>query len=306
MKNYLIIGLFMAIFPMLGMSQGTFIPLWPEGAIPYSKPHKEHIIYEKSRDKDSLLLVRNISVPGITAYLAPKEKNTGMSVVICPGGAYVVEAYDHEGIQIAQQLNEWGINAFVLRYRLPEDSMMTEKKWVPLTDALRAIQLVRNNAGKWGLNTHKVGIMGFSAGGHLAATVATHYGQRAADGFVPDEVRPDFAVLCYAVITMKEEFTHSYSRFRLLGSQPSYEDILEFSNETKVDANTPPTFLIHTADDWVPVENALQYAAACAKHDVPVECHILPKGVHGYGLAKGNADVGVWVEYLRRWLGGVR
>ncbi len=289
--------------PLTSMAQqGSFVPLWPEGRIPYSKPHTGKEVYNWSTGADSVRLVSNVATPGITVFLAPKEKNLGISVVICPGGAYAVEAYDHEGIQVAQQLNEWGINAFVLRYRLPNDSMMTQKKWVPLTDALRAIQLVRSKGGAWGFNTHKVGIMGFSAGGHLAATVATHYDQRESDGLPTYEVRPDFAVLCYPVITMKDEFAHDYSKLMLLGDKPSNEDVITFSNETQVNANTPPTFLVHTADDFVAVENSLLFATALARHNVPFECHVLPKGGHGYGLAKGNPDVGVWLDYLKNWI----
>lgn len=295
--------LFTSVFALafcFASAQKDFIPLWPDGQIPYSLPHKGKEIFEINQD--SIPLIRNVVTPGLIPFLAPAANNTGMSVIICPGGAYIVEAYDHEGIQVARQLNEWGINAFVLRYRLPNDSTMTEKKWVPLTDALQAIRLVRSKGGAWGINTHKVGIMGFSAGGHLAATVATHFDNRVQDGFQTEEVRPDFAVLCYPVISMKEEYTHGWSKYMLLGHDPAYKDVLEFSNEAQVDAQTPPTFLIHTADDFVAVENSLLYAAALARHDVPFACHILPKGGHGYGLGKGNKDVESWVPAWKEWL----
>ena len=134
----------------------SFMPLWPDGKVPYNLPHKPKELYELTND--SLKIVRNVTIPGMTVFLAPKHLNTGMAVVICPGGAYIVEAYDHEGIQVAQQLNEWGINAVVLKYRLPNDSTMTNKKWVPLTDALQAIKLVRSHAVEWGIKTNKVGV----------------------------------------------------------------------------------------------------------------------------------------------------
>jgi acetyl esterase/lipase len=290
-------------FPFFMHGQ-SFMPLWPDGKVPYNLPHKPKEQYELTND--SLKIVRNVTIPGMTVFLAPKNLNTGMAVVICPGGAYTVEAYDHEGIQVAQQLNEWGINAVVLKYRLPNDSTMTNKKWVPLIDALQAIKLVRSNAVEWGIKTNKVGIMGFSAGGHLAATVSTHFDQRQQDGFKPEEVRPDFSILCYAVITMKEEYTHSWSKFMLLGHYPSYQDVLEFSNETKVTPKTPPTFLIHTADDFVAVENSMNYAAALIRNKVPVTCHILPSGGHGYGLAKGKKGVDVWVGYWKEWLNNLQ
>ena len=295
-----IIVFFVASLSSHLFAQSAFIPLWPEGQIPYSIPHKEHLVFETNTD--SIKILRNVSIPGVLPFLAPKDKNKGIAVIICPGGAYTVEAYDHEGIQVAKELNEWSINAFVLRYRLPNDSTMTNKKWVPLIDALRAIQMVRGQAGLWGINTHKVGIMGFSAGGHLAATVSTHFDRRQMDGFEPEDVRPDFAVLCYPVVTMKEEYTHGWSKYMLLGHDPSYQDVLEFSNEEQVGPNTPPTFIIHTADDFVAVENSIQYTSALVKHKVPVACHILPKGGHGYGLAKGNKAVGQWVEYWKEWM----
>lgn len=278
-------------------AQKDFIPLWPDGKIPYSLPHKGKETFEVNQD--SIALIRNVVTPGLIPFEVPYAR---MSVIICPGGAYIVEAYDHEGIQVAHQLNEWGISAYVLRYRLPNDSTMTEKKWVPLTDALQAIRLVRSMDTLGRFPPNKVGIMGFSAGGHLAATVATHFDDREKDGFFPEEVRPDFAVLCYPVITMKEKYTHGWSKYMLLGHDPAYKDVLEFSNEAQVDAQTPPTFLIHTADDFVAVENSLLYAAALARHNVPFACHILPKGGHGYGLAKGNKDVESWVPAWKEWL----
>ncbi len=288
---------------LTAQTNGVLLPLWPEGKVPYALPHTGKESFEKTAD--GLLILRNVTVPGITPFAVPKARSTGAAVLICPGGGYAMEAYDHEGIQIAKKLNTWGISAFVLRYRLPDDSTMTNKKWVPLIDALQAMRYIRQHATEWHIDPHKVGVMGFSAGGHLAATVSTLYDQRTVDGFDPQEVRPDFSILIYPVITMTDPYAHTGSRMMLLGAHPVPADIQQFSPELHVTEKTPPAFLVHATDDMVAVQNSLLYTTALAGHKVPVSCHILPDGGHGYGLAPKNPKVAVWVNYWKDWLHGL-
>ncbi len=238
-------------------------------------------------------------IPTLTPYL-PKEKATGAAVIVCPGGGYSHLA-DHEGRPVAEWLNSIGITAFVLKYRLGPRYHHP----APLQDAARAIRLVRARAAEWQIDPKRIGILGFSAGGHVASTIGTHFdaGQpNSADAVEKVSSRPDAMVLIYPVITMGG-FTHSGSRKRLLGENPSADMVTLLSNEEQVTKQTPPTFLVHTANDAaVPVENSLQLADALRKMGVPFELHIYERGPHGFGLGGKNAVLLSWPGRCADWL----
>jgi acetyl esterase/lipase len=249
----------------LACAQSTnSFPLWPDGA-PGALG---------STDKD---------IPTLTPFFPAAGKATGAAMVICPGGGYEMLA-PHEGEGYARWLNGYGITAFVLKYRLGSAGYHHPTM---LQDAARAVRLVRARAGDWNLDPHRVGIMGSSAGGHLASTALTHFDAGRPDAADPAErvsSRPDLGILCYAVITM-DRFTHQGSRRNLLGTNASPALVRELSNELQVTSNTPPCFLWHTGEDTVvPVENALQFAAALRAAGVPFDLHIYQKGGHGLGL----------------------
>ena len=239
--------------------------------------------------------------PTLTKFVPVKPN--GVSVIICPGGGYGRLAIDHEGVEVAKAFNQVGVTAFVLKYRLPTDSIMVDKTTGPLQDAQQAIRSIRKQAVAWGLNPAKIGIMGFSAGGHLAATAATHFNMMA-DATTKDttSVRPDFSILIYPVISFDDSITHKGSKTNLLGKNPTAEKAKLFSNELQVTKNSPPAFLVHAGDDaTVPVENSIRYYQACIKSKVPAEMHIYPKGGHGFGLHnKTTSDK--WFDRLINWL----
>lgn len=243
-------------------------------------------------------------IPTLTPFLPEKPGAARAAVVICPGGGYGALA-DHEGSHYAKFLNEHGIAAFVLKYRLGSAGY---RHPVMLNDAARAVRMVRARATEWNIDTAKVGIMGSSAGGHLASTLLTHFDSgnaEAADPIDRQSSRPDLGVLCYAVITMGE-FTHQGSKKNLLGENPSAELVTLLSNELQVKANTPPCFIWHTWEDKaVPIENSMQFASALQKNKVPFDLHIYQKGNHGIGLGakqKDSAAKHPWTADLVFWL----
>lgn len=244
----------------------------------------------------------DVDKPLLWLYPAAKENNSGTAVVVCPGGGYGALAVDHEGTQVARWFNSIGVNAFVLKYRLGRRYQHP----APLQDVQRAMQWVRAHADDYGIARHRVGVMGFSAGGHLASTCATHFLDAkpdAADPVARYSSRPDFAVLCYAVISLSESFAHGGSRRNLLGENPDPELVKHLSNDLMVNEQTPPTFLFSTAEDTaVPVENSIAFFAACRKHKVPVEMHIYQFGPHGVGLAPGDPVLSTWKGRLHDWL----
>lgn len=225
------------------------------------------------------------------------------AIIVCPGGGYGNLALDHEGTQVAQWLNSIGVSAFVLNYRHNGKGYQHP---APLSDAQRAIRLVRHNAKQWAIDPNQIGILGFSAGGHLASTAATHYRKSAYEQKdAADQVscRPDFAVLVYPVITLEPPYHHGGSRRNLLGDNPSPEQIHEFSNQYHVDANTPPTLLVHADDDkGVPPQNSILYYEALKKANVPAEMHIFLKGGHGFGMKKGIGPAENWPDLCRQWM----
>ncbi len=274
------------------------IPLY-KNEVPNNKPAPNK---ENSNTKDNVNRIAKVSLPTLTIY--KPAKSNGKAIIICPGGGYSVLAFDKEGTRVAEELNRWGITAFVLKYRLPDDTTNVNKSLAPLQDAQQAIRIVRQNAKEWGITKNKIGIMGFSAGGHVAASAATHF------KFIADKnnvdttsVRPDFAVLIYPVISFDSTITHKGSRNNLVGKNADATQINFFSADMQVSKETPPSFLIHAGDDAsVPVENTLRYYQACIKHKVPVEMHMYQNGGHGFGLNNKTTDDN-WMERLKNWLG---
>src|SRR5450631_124356 len=243
----------------------------------------------------------DIDKPSLAPYLVPAGRGTGTAVIVCPGGGYGNLAMDHEGDQIAKWLNSLGVSAFVLKYRLgPRYHHPIE-----LGDAQRAIRIVRSRVAQYGLQPDRIGIMGFSAGGHLASTAGTHYdagNAAASDPLDRPGSRPDFMVLCYPVISFGP-FAHVGSRRNLLGNDPDPKLVENLSNELQVTKDTPPTFLFHTTTDaTVPVENSVMFYSALRKAGVPAELHIYERGPHGVGLAQTDEALSSWPGRLADWL----
>lgn len=243
--------------------------------------------------------------PTLTIHMAPADKATGCGIVVCPGGGYGGLAVDHEGKQVAAWLNGHGIDAYVLRYR----HAPRYRHPAPLQDALRAIRMVRSNPAYGGKNPDRIGILGFSAGGHLASTAGTQFEEGkpdAADLIERASSRPDFMVLVYPVITMTAKHQHAGSRKNLLGKDSEDPKLMEeMSSEKRVTARTPPTFLIHTTEDkGVPPENSIDFYLALRAAKVPAEMHIYEKGNHGFGLANGRPGPSSWPDRCIDWLRG--
>jgi acetyl esterase/lipase len=241
-----------------------------------------------------------VDVPTITPYLPPHDKATGAAVVVCPGGGYQMLA-DHEGRPVAEWLNSIGVAAFVLKYRIAPRYHHPS----PMLDAQRALRTVRARAAEWGIDPRRIGILGFSAGGHLASTAATHFDPGKADAADPIErasSRPDLVILIYPVITMREQ-THAGSKKNLIGDHPDPQLVALMSNDEQVTKETPPAFLIHTVNDAaVPVENSLLFAAALRKAGVPYEMHLYERGPHGFGLGANDPILSSWPQRCADWL----
>lgn len=265
----------------------TVVTLWPNGA-PGTAGTEE-------ADK-----------PSLTVYLPPADKANGTAVVVCPGGGYGHLALSHEGVQIADWLNALGVSAFVLKYRIAP----RYRHPAPLQDAQRALRTVRRRAGEWHINPERIGVWGFSAGGHLASTLGTHFddgNKDAEDDIDRAGCRPDFLILSYPVITLEPPYTHVGSRTNLLGKEPDPKLVENLSNEKQVSDKTPPTFLMHTnSDTGVPPENSILFYMALRKAKVPAELHIYEKGPHGVGLAKKDPILSSWPERLAAWMKGHR
>jgi acetyl esterase/lipase len=243
-------------------------------------------------------------IPTLGLYPANPDRSTGAAIVVCPGGGYRNLAMDHEGDQVARWLNSFGVSAFVLKYRLgPKYNHPVE-----LGDAQRALRYVRHNAAKFQIDPNRVGIMGFSAGGHLASTAATPFDKSnpsASDPLDRHPSRPDFAVLGYPVISYTTEYTHQGSKGNLLGENPDPKLVELLSNELQVTAETPPTFLFHTNEDTgVPPENSVLFYMALRKAGVPAELHIYERGRHGVGLAPTDKVLSSWPARLADWMYG--
>jgi len=298
-QNMRPLNIFLFFLFVINAAQGQeIVPLYT-GEIPNSKPSPN---LEKREVRDNgMEVIGGISVPTLTVFLPASDESTGVAVIIFPGGGYQINAIRHEGIDVARKLNEWGIAAFVVKYRIPNDATMLNKEIGPLQDAQQAISIVRENAMKWKIDPEKVGIMGFSAGGHLASTAATHY-ENALIETKTANLRPDFLVLGYPVISFTDSIAHLGSRENLLGKSPSPEKILEYSNEFQVTPQTPPTFLVHASDDKAVVPlNSIVFYQNLLKHNVPAELHIYERGGHGFGIDNPTTDE-QWMESLKNWL----
>lgn len=281
------ISLFAAalFFTSLAQAEPTKVKLWPDGA-PGAKG---------TEDKDQ---------PFINVWAAAKDKANGAAFVVCPGGGYGGLATDHEGIQVAKWFNGLGVSAFVLHYRLGSQGYHFPTQ---LIDVQRAIRHVRANAKEYGIDPNRIGIIGFSAGGHLTSMAATMFDEKPAGATndVVDQVsaRPDVAAPTYPVISMIEGYGHKGSRKNLLGPDDNVELAKHVSTETRVTANTPPIFIFQTDEDTVvPAENAVAFYLACRKNKVPAELHIYRPGPHGVGLFLGDPVLGTWSGHLRDWL----
>jgi acetyl esterase/lipase len=295
-KNFLTI-LIVTVTSTTAFSQQTPMLLYPNG-VPNSKPAPATYV----ENTDKTFWITNVSIPTLTAYLPEKGTANGTAIIICPGGGYGGLASAHEGFAVAKAFNKIGVTAFVLKYRLPTDLIMVDKTIGPLQDAQRAIQIVRQDAAKWGINPNRIGIMGFSAGGHLAATAGTLFDKVVIDNKDNISVRPDFMMLIYPVITFGEK-AHVGSRESLIGKDASPAQIDLYSNEKQVTANTPPAFLVHAQDDTaVPVENSLMMYEALLKNKVKAEMHLFPAGGHGFGLVNPKSK-GLWFDWAKIWMG---
>lgn len=263
------------------------------GTIPNAKQ-----VADAEINKDGI--ASKVSRPSLTIFLPDKEKANGAAVIICPGGGYGVLMMQLEGIQTARYFQQRGVAAFVLKYRLPDDMTMQDKSMGPLQDAQQAIKRVRMQAREWNIDTARVGIMGFSAGGHLAATASTHFADEEIENGEKVSLRPDFSLLVYPVISMTDLLGHRGSRDNLLGKAPSPEKIKWFSNEEQVTTETPPAFLIQAADDRVvDVDNSIAYFEALRHHQVPAEMHIYPRGDHGFVL---HIPIDEWMSLCLKWM----
>lgn len=292
MKRHLTFIALLCVAALAGRAQEV-IQLYA-GEIPNSKASD----IQEPEGNATAPFMRISIVPSLQIFLPAKENATGQAVVICPGGGYSVIVYGGEGVSTAKQLAANGIAAFVLKYRLPLDATMVEKKIGPLQDAQQAIKLVRENAVTWNIDPGKVGIMGFSAGGHLASTAATHFETSFVENPQGTNLRPDFQILVYPVISMQEGLTHADSRRKLLGENPSQEDIDLFSNELQIKADASPAYIIHAGDDTtVDVDNSIEYFQKLRKLGIPTELHIYPQGGHGFVFRQEG-----WVDALLSWL----
>jgi acetyl esterase/lipase len=257
-------------------------------------------------ESTDIVRIKGVRVPDILVYLPARTSATGQGVVVCPGGAYRGLAYDWEGKDIAKWLNANGIAAFVLKYRLPDAFTDSQKHVYALEDAQRAIRIARQHAHEWGILPDRIGVMGFSAGGHLAASLGTCYtvrGPHRAEAIDTISARPDFMILMYPVISMTEPYTHMGSRHSLLGDHPDSALIRQYSPQLQVTDNTPPAFIVHAFDDKaVPVENSIIMFDALRAHNIPVEMHIFPMGGHGFGLGLKPGMPHAWTTLCIDWL----
>lgn len=275
------------------------LPLYP-GKIPNSI--KADYTETKNMSSDGNIRYGQVSKPTLQIFLPPKEKANGTAVIVIPGGGYRIVSYVNEGIKIAEAFNKLGVTAFALKYRLPSDSIMKDKTIGPLQDVQQAIKTIREDAAKWNIAPDKVGVIGFSAGGHLASTAGTHFNQAVIENKNNTSLRPDFMILAYPVISFSDSLMHKGSRNSLLGDNPSEKLVRLYSNELQVTPQAPPAFLFHAADDQVvKVQNSLRFYEALVKNQVSAEMHLYPKGGHGFGLNnKTTSDR--WIDRVENWM----
>ncbi len=273
----------------LCLAQEHVIPLWD-----LEVPNAKVSDIQETQSYTYALIIEKVTKPSIEVYLPSKGRSIGKAVMICPGGGYGNLAYDKEGTDIAKWLNGYGIAGIVLKYRLPEDALNIVPHLSPLMDAKRGMEIIREYAEEWQIDPKKIGVMGFSAGGHLASTLGTHF--EAAN-------QPNFIALVYPVITMKKDYTHQGSRKNLLGEQPTEDLVNYYSNELQVSQSTPATFIVHCQDDkTVPVENSLQMFKALKDNGVPTQMHLYSKGGHGFSMGLNRGNLSKWSQLFIEWL----
>lgn len=295
--NYRGVLLFFLMMSAGSVFSQQYMLLWPEGKMPNSKGMTLEHIEERER-------VSQVKTPGMYLFLTSKEENTGSAVLIFPPGGYQKLTYNIAGFQLAKWFNTMGMNAFVVMYRLPTSPDLIEQQYGPLQDAQRAMKLVRSHAREWGIDSTRVGVMGCSAGGHLAAGMCTMTNDYSSIGDALDEfsIRPNFQILVSAVVSL-QEFSHKGSRNNLLGDHPPREWIDQFSNELHATAECPPAFIIHAADDpVVNPENSIRYFQALREHQVEASLHIFPHGQHSIALRGNPGSTDLWPGLCEAWL----
>ncbi|MCD0488903.1 alpha/beta hydrolase [Pedobacter sp. MC2016-14] len=298
--KYLITCIALIHLSCLMASAQNLYPLY-KGPVPNSISDTTNEVLTNRAGSNNQTLSK-VTVPRIKVYLPEKAKATGAAVVICPGGGYSGLAITHEGDRLAEEFQKIGVAAIILYYRLPSDLSMKDKSIGPLQDAQQAIKTVRERAAEWNVDVNKVGILGFSAGGHLASTAGTHFSKALIPNANNTSVRPDFMVLIYPVISFSDELAHLGSRTNLIGKNPSPEKIKEYSNDLQVTSATPVTFLVHAGDDrGVKVENSLNFYQALHKNGVDAALIVYPKGGHGFGMVNGTTT-DKWFDHLKNWM----
>ncbi|MCA0932494.1 alpha/beta hydrolase [Lutimonas saemankumensis] len=278
------------------------VRLWSDQDIPNFQLSDEQEFIAEDRN---ILFIEKVQRPALEIFLPSKRNSKNIGVLILPGGGYSGVAYDWEGTDYAKWLNSIGIAAFVLKYRMPQSESVITSHKAPIQDAQRAIRYIRDNAKKFTIKKNKVGVLGSSAGGHLASTLSTHEENyyTLKDEIDLEDKRPDFQILIYPVISMEKGVTHMGSRNNLLGNHPEEELIRQFSNELHVTENTPASLIIHSGNDKaVPIENSLRYYKALLNKNVATTMHIFPDGGHGYGLGLNNENAPHWNSLARNWL----
>ncbi len=297
--KHLFFTLFFIVLGTVSYCQ-KIIPLY-RGEIPNSKPFEN--LEKTTADKDGNVIINNISIPALTIFLPQKNMANGTAVIICPGGGYYVNAIKHEGTDVAKEFVKKGVAAFVLKYRIPDDRWMINTSIAPLQDAEEAMLIIRSHAKQWNIDTGKVGVMGFSAGGHLASTLGTHYTDVVNPGAENINLRPAFMILIYPLTTFDTAINKKGSADKLLGKNADPDLINAFSNETRVTKNTPPTFIVQATDDPLPVKNSIVFYEALLKNKVKVEMHLYQGGGHGYGM-NNKTTKDKWMERCFNWMEG--
>ena len=299
-KIYIKIGLlFCLIFFNMSNSLAQYQPLY--NTIPNNIPSKNQ---EAESSNAGILIIEKVSIPSYQYFRVANDNQKRPCVIICPGGSYAILAAGHEGSDVAKYFNSIGVNALVLKYRIPNADNQIDKTIAPLQDAQQAILLARTNAGSWGIDENKIGIMGFSAGGHLASSLATHYNDVKIDNPTKVSLRPDFQILIYPVISFGPE-GHEGSRINLIGNandEKTKNAIAYFSSEKQITKEAPPAFLVHSKDDdVVPVANATYYYDNLKALKVSAELYLYEKGGHGYGMKNPTSEI-IWTSVMKTWM----
>ncbi|HWV71056.1 MAG TPA: alpha/beta hydrolase [Pseudosphingobacterium sp.] len=287
---------------LLAQTDSDFQAIYPAGKIPNTTTGKVTLKEESVIGQDGKERISGVSIPTMRYYAPDKSKSKGSAIIICPGGGYSILAMSHEGHEIAKKFAENGIAAFVLKYRLPSDVIMADKSIGPLQDVQQAFKVVREQAAAYGIKPNKIGIIGFSAGGHLASSAGVHYNDIKIENLKHTSLRPDFMLLLYPVISMDTTITHGGSRNNLLGKQPDEALVKYFSNETQITKDTPPTLLVHAEDDKaVPIANSKRFYDALQKNNISSKLITYPQGGHGFGLNNKTTN-DKWFDHALVWL----